>query len=70
MEKTMEKRDYRKRLKHLYGPSVKKVEMMEVPQMNFLMIDGEEDPNTPQSFNDLRRAAPEKWKAVVRQPMS
>ena len=48
----MEKRDYRKRLKHLYGPSAKKVEIVQVPQMSFLMIDGDGDPNTSQSFSD------------------
>ena len=48
----MEKIDYKKELKHLYKPSVKNVEVVEVPQMNFLMIDGEGDPNTSQSFQD------------------
>lgn len=48
----MEKIDYKKELKHLYKPSAKKVEIVEVPQMNFLMIDGEGDPNTSQSFQD------------------
>ena len=48
----MEKIDYKKELKHLYKPSDKKVEVIEVPQMNFLMIDGEGDPNTSQSFQD------------------
>ena len=48
----MEKIDYLKQLKHLYCPSAKKVEIVEVPQMNFLMIDGEGDPNTSQAFKD------------------
>jgi len=48
----MEKIDYKKKLKHLYKPSTKKVEIVEVPQMNFLMVDGEGDPNTSQSFSD------------------
>ena len=48
----MEKIDYMKQLKHLYGPSAKKVEIVDVPEMNFLMIDGEGDPNTSQSFKD------------------
>ena len=47
----MEKIDYKKELKHLYKPSVKDVEVVEVPQMNFLMIDGEGDPKS-QSFQD------------------
>ncbi len=48
----MEKIDYKKKLKHLYKPSAKKVDIVEVPQMNFLMVDGEGDPNTSQSFSD------------------
>lgn len=52
----MGKIDYLKQLKHLYSPSAKKVEIVEVPQMNFLMIDGEGDPNTAQSFKDAVEA--------------
>jgi len=48
----MEKIDYLKTLKHLYGPSAKKVEIVDVPEMNFLMVDGEGDPNTSQAFKD------------------
>ena len=48
----MEKIDYKKNLKHLYKPTAKKVEIVEVPQMNFLMVDGQGDPNTSQSFSD------------------
>lgn len=48
----MEKIDYLKQLKHLYAPSAKKVEIVDVPEMNFLMIDGEGDPNTSQAFKD------------------
>ena len=53
---SMEKIDYKKQLKHLYGPSAKKVEIVDVPQMNFLMIDGEGDPNTSKSFSDAIEA--------------
>ncbi len=48
----MEKIDYKKELEHLYKHSANKVEIVEVPQMNFLMIDGEGDPNTSRSFQD------------------
>jgi hypothetical protein len=48
----MEKIDFKKELKHLYKPSAKKVEVVDVPKMNFLMVDGEGDPNTSQSFQD------------------
>lgn len=52
----MEKIDYKKQLKHLYGPSAKKVEIVDVPQMHFLMVDGEGDPNTAKSFSDAIEA--------------
>ncbi len=52
----MKKIDYKKQLKHLYGPSAKQVEAVEVPQMNFLMIDGKGDPNTAKSFSDAVEA--------------
>jgi len=52
----MEKIDYKKQLKHLYGPSAKKVEIVDVPQMNFLMIDGDGDPNTSKAFGDAIEA--------------
>jgi len=48
----MEKIDYKKKLKHLYKPSAKKVQEVVIPEMNFLMIDGEGDPNTSQEFSD------------------
>lgn len=44
--------DYKKELKHLYRPSTREVEVVHVPQMNFLMIDGEGDPNTSQAHQD------------------
>jgi len=52
----MGKIDFKKELKHLYSPSAKKVEIVQVPQMNFLMVDGEGDPNTSQSFSDAIEA--------------
>jgi hypothetical protein len=36
----------------LYKPSAKKVEIVDVPRMNFLMVDGVGDPNTSQSYKD------------------
>jgi hypothetical protein len=48
----MEKVDYKKELKRLYKPSARKVDMVEVPQLQYLMIDGEGDPNTSQAFQD------------------
>ena len=40
----MKKVDYKKELKHLYGPSSKKIVIVEVPPMNYLMVDGEGGP--------------------------
>ena len=40
----MEKIDLKKELKHLYLPSAKEVVLVEVPTMNFLMIDGKGAP--------------------------
>ena len=41
----MLKIDHRKSLKHLYSPSCKMPTLVEVPPMNFLMIDGHGKPN-------------------------
>lgn len=46
----------KKELKQFYDTSAKKVEVVDVPQMNFLMIDGEGDPNTSQAFQDAVEA--------------
>ena len=47
----MEKIDLKKELKHLYNPS-KEIALVDVPEMNFLMIDGAGDPNTSQDYKD------------------
>ena len=52
----MEKIDFKKEHKSLYKPSTKKVEVVDVPEMNFLMIDGTGDPNTSQEFKDAVEA--------------
>ena len=46
------KRDFKKELKALYNPSAKDFSVVDVPPLNFLMIDGEGDPNTAQSYKD------------------
>ncbi len=46
----MEKIDFKKELKHLYQPSAKEVVQVEVPEMNYLMIDGVGDPNTSTAY--------------------
>ncbi|MDH5461597.1 MAG: GyrI-like domain-containing protein [Candidatus Bathyarchaeota archaeon] len=52
----MTKIDFKKELKHLYNPSAKKVEIVDVPMMKFLMIDGSGDPNTAQEYKDAVEA--------------
>ena len=42
----MEKIDLLKTLKPLYHASAKEMALVDVPAMNFLMVDGEGDPNT------------------------
>ncbi|HZS77834.1 MAG TPA: GyrI-like domain-containing protein [Ktedonobacteraceae bacterium] len=44
--------DLKKDLKHLYNPSTKGVVLVDVPEMQFLMIDGMGDPNTAQKYSD------------------
>ncbi len=48
--------DLKKELKHLYGPSAKQPVLVDVPPMNFLMIDGEGDPRTAQEYRDAVQA--------------
>jgi hypothetical protein len=52
----MSKVDLKKEQKHLYSPSAKAPIMVDVPRMNFLMIDGKGDPNTSQDFRDAIEA--------------
>lgn len=47
----MEKIDLKKELKHLYNPP-KEIALVDVPEMNFLMIDGAGDPNTSQEYQN------------------
>jgi hypothetical protein len=42
--------DLKKDLKHLYKPSTKSINVVDVPPMNYLMIDGEGDPNTSELY--------------------
>lgn len=52
----MIKLDIKKELQHLYKPSVKHVELVAVPKMHFLMVDGKGDPNTAPEFQDAIEA--------------
>jgi hypothetical protein len=44
----MDKIDLKKELKNLYNPSAKEVTVVDVPAMNFLLINGEGAPTSPQ----------------------
>jgi hypothetical protein len=46
----MQKVDHKKELKHLYNPPTKEVVEVVVPAMNYLMVDGEGDPNTAPAY--------------------
>jgi hypothetical protein len=46
----MQKIDLKNELRHLYGPSAKVVVQIDVPTFQFLMIDGEGDPNSSQEY--------------------
>ncbi len=52
----MEKADFKKKLKHLYNPSSKEVSVVDEPPMNFLMVDGEGDPNGSKPYKDAVEA--------------
>ena len=51
----MPKTDFKKQLKHLYNPP-KRFTVVDVPPMNFVMIDGHGDPNTAQEYKDALEA--------------
>lgn len=52
----MAKIDLKKELKHLYNPSAKAVSVVDVPPLNFLMIDGSGNPNTAPEYPEAVEA--------------
>jgi len=52
----MEKLDLKKQWKHLYQPSASAVTAVDVPPITYLMVDGQGDPNTSQSFQEAVEA--------------
>lgn len=52
----MEKIDPKKEMKPLYQPPAKEVVVVEVPPANYLMIDGEGDPNTCPAYAEAIEA--------------
>jgi hypothetical protein len=52
----MAKLDLKREYRHLYGPSSKECSIVEVPEMQFLMIDGAGDPNTSVAYAEAIEA--------------
>ncbi|MDC0749310.1 GyrI-like domain-containing protein [Polyangium mundeleinium] len=52
----MNKIDLKSELKDLYKPSAKEVVEVDVPAFNFLMVDGEGNPNTSKSYKEAVEA--------------
>lgn len=52
----MEKLDLKRDLKCLYLPSATRVAEVDVPAMNFIMLDGQGDPNTSQAYAEAVEA--------------
>ena len=50
------KLDLKKERKHLYRPSAKKCAFVDVPAMNYLVVDGAGDPNTSPEFQAATEA--------------
>jgi len=48
--------DLKQVLRHLYRPSAREVTRVNVPTMNFLMVDGEGDPNTSAEYAEAVEA--------------
>lgn len=52
----MTKTDYKKELRQFYDGKVGKPVVVQIPKMNFIMIDGRGDPNTSQEYKDAVQA--------------
>ncbi len=52
----MQKLDLKKQFKHLYQPSAKQISIVDVPPLNFLMVDGTGDPDTSADFQAATEA--------------
>jgi len=51
-EKAMDKVDFKKELRHLYNPSAREFSVVDVPEMQFVMLDGHGDPNTEPAYQE------------------
>jgi hypothetical protein len=52
----MTKIDFKREWKHLYSPPNTKFTILNVPEMQFMMVDGHGDPNTAQEYQDALEA--------------
>ena len=52
----MNKVDYKKEMKHLFNPPRDEFSFVDVPEMNFLMIDGQGDPNKEPAYQEAVEA--------------
>jgi hypothetical protein len=52
----MVKVDFTKQLKHLYRPSATGFDLVDVPRLAYLMLDGHGDPNTAQEYREAVEA--------------
>lgn len=52
----MKKINLKKELKHLYGATGRGIVLIDVPKLNFLMIDGQGNPNTAQAYSNAVQA--------------
>jgi len=48
----MDKVDFKKELRHLYNPSAREFSVVDVPEMQFVMLDGHGDPNTEPAYQE------------------
>jgi hypothetical protein len=51
--KKLEKVDFKKELKHLYNPSAKEITVVDVPSMNFLMVEGQGSPASEEYMSSI-----------------
>jgi hypothetical protein len=56
MEIDMDKLDFKVELKYLYQPGVKAFAVVDVPRLDFLMVDGHGDPNTSPAYKEAVEA--------------
>jgi hypothetical protein len=52
----MEKLDLKKKWKNLYQPKAGVIAAVDIPPLNYLIVDGEGDPNTSQAYRDAIEA--------------